>query len=71
MGAGCRFSVVTDGERTFEIRPCSESALMIKLEPAQGDFDVSKILNEPDTAPVLMPVVAFFSEKPHLLLKDV
>ena len=43
----------------------------MRPEPAQGDFDVSKMLREPETAPVLIPVVAFFREKPHLLFSDV
>ncbi len=42
---------------------------MIRFEPAQGDLEVSKTLNELETALVVIPVVAFFREKPHLLLR--
>ena len=71
MGAGCKFRVVTEGERTLEIRPCSDNACMMMLEPAQGDPEVSKILMEPETASPLIPVAVFFREKPHLLESEV
>lgn len=71
MGAGCRFRVVTEGERTFEIRPCSASAWMIRLDPAHGELEVSKMLSEPETASLLIPEATFFRENPHLLFSEV
>lgn len=54
-----------DGDRTPEIRPCSESACITALDPAQGELEVSRILTDPDTASDAMPVTWFVSEKPH------